>query len=202
MALLLLFHSLCDPVDCSPPGSSVHGISQTRVLEWVAISFSNAWKWKVKGKSLSLVRLLATPWTAAYQSRRKYKWNMNLCLHLKMTHSKIEFWSIFQMKERSMVSSPVFVIDIFPFDGVWALRRKSEENWVGKLRTPDEKSNFADFSLGTISPKLIPGFKCSEGWGAFSVSFQCHQVLETLFWVFKKVMKITLTFTCKISTRS
>ena len=105
------------------------------------------------------------------QSRHKHKWNMNLCLHLKMTHSKIEFWSVFQMKERSMVSSSMFIIDTLPFDGVWALRRTSEEDWVGKLRTPDEKSNFADFSLGTTSPKLIPGFKCSEGWGAFSVSF-------------------------------
>ena len=60
--------TLCDPMDCSPPGFSIHGILQTRILEWVAISFSNAWKWKVKVKSLSPVRLLATPWTAAYQA--------------------------------------------------------------------------------------------------------------------------------------
>ena len=53
--------TLCDPMDCSPPGSPVPGILQTRALEWVAISFSNAWKWKVKVKSLSCVRLLATP---------------------------------------------------------------------------------------------------------------------------------------------
>ena len=58
----------CDPIDSSPPGSSVPGILQARTLERVAISFSNAWKWKVKGKSLSRVRLLATPWTAAYQA--------------------------------------------------------------------------------------------------------------------------------------
>ena len=58
----------CDPIDGSPPGSPVPGILQARVLEWVAISFSNAWKWKVKGKSLSRVQLLATPWTAAYQA--------------------------------------------------------------------------------------------------------------------------------------
>ena len=51
-----------------PPGSPVPGILQARTLEWVAISFSNAWKWKVKAKSLSRVRLLATPWTAAYQT--------------------------------------------------------------------------------------------------------------------------------------
>ena len=60
--------TLCDPIDGSPPGSSVPGILQARTLEWVAISFSNAWKWKVKVKSLSCVRLLATPWTAAHQA--------------------------------------------------------------------------------------------------------------------------------------
>ena len=71
--------TLCDPRDGSPPGSPAPGILQARTLEWVAISFSNAWKWKVKGKSLSRVWLLATPWTAAHQappsmrfSRREY----------------------------------------------------------------------------------------------------------------------------------
>ena len=58
--------TLCDPIDGSPPGSSVHGILQARTLEWVAIAFSNASKWKVKVKSLSCVGLLATPWTAAH----------------------------------------------------------------------------------------------------------------------------------------
>ena len=60
--------TLCDPIDSSPPGSAVRGILQARTLEWVAISFSNAWKWKVKVKLLSRVQLLATPWTAAYQA--------------------------------------------------------------------------------------------------------------------------------------
>ena len=60
--------TLCDPIDGSPPGSPVPGILQARTLEWVAIAFSNAWKWKVKVKSLSHVRLLATPWTAAHQA--------------------------------------------------------------------------------------------------------------------------------------
>ena len=73
--------TLCDPVDGSPPGSPVPGILQARTLEWVAISFSNAWKWKVEAKSLSCVWLFATPWTVACQvppsmgfSRREY-WN-------------------------------------------------------------------------------------------------------------------------------
>ena len=73
--------TLCDPIDGSPPGSPIPGILQARTLEWVAISFSKAWKWKAKVKSLSRVLLLATPWTAAYQappsmefSRQEY-WN-------------------------------------------------------------------------------------------------------------------------------
>ena len=65
---LQLCPTLCDPIDCNPPGSAVPGILQARILEWVAISFSNAWKRKVKVKSLSRVQLLVTPWTAAYQA--------------------------------------------------------------------------------------------------------------------------------------
>ena len=60
------YPTLCDPMDCSLPGFSIHGILQARTLEWVAISFSKAWKWKVKVKTLTHVQLFATPWTAAY----------------------------------------------------------------------------------------------------------------------------------------
>ena len=73
--------TLCDPTDGSPPGSAVPGILQARTLEWVAISFSNAWKWKVKVKSLSRGRLLATPWTAAHQ------------VPPSMGFSRQEYWS-------------------------------------------------------------------------------------------------------------
>ena len=58
--------TLWDPIDSSPPGSPIPGILQARTLEWVAISFSNAWQWKVKVKLLSRVWLLGTPWIAAY----------------------------------------------------------------------------------------------------------------------------------------
>ena len=78
--------TLCAPIEGSPLGSPVPGILQARVLEWVAISFSNAWNWKVEVKSLSRVRLLATPWTAAHQappsmgfSRQEY-WSGCRCL--------------------------------------------------------------------------------------------------------------------------
>ena len=73
--------TLCDPTDGSPPGSPVPGILQARILEWVAISFSNAWKWKVKVKSLSCVQLFSTPWTAAYQAPPS------------MGFSRQEYWS-------------------------------------------------------------------------------------------------------------
>ena len=73
--------TLCDPIDGSPPGSPVLGILQARTLEWVASSFSNTWKWKVKVKSLSCVRLLATPWTAAHQAPPS------------MGFSRQEYWS-------------------------------------------------------------------------------------------------------------
>ena len=70
--LLLLSHfsrvRLCDPIDSSPPGSSIPGVLQARTLEWGAISFSKAWRWKVKVKLLSRVQLFSTPWTAAYQA--------------------------------------------------------------------------------------------------------------------------------------
>ena len=73
--------TLCDPTDCSPPGSPIPGILQARTLEWVPISFSNAWKWKVKVKSLSRVQLPATLWTAAYQAP------------LSVGFSRQEYWS-------------------------------------------------------------------------------------------------------------
>ena len=73
--------TLCDPIDGSPPGSPVPGILQARTLEWVAISFSNAWKWKMKVKSLSCVQLFVTPWTAAFQAPPS------------MGFSRQEYWS-------------------------------------------------------------------------------------------------------------
>ena len=73
--------TLCDPIEGSPPGSFLPGILQARILEWVAISFSSAWKWKVKVKSLSHVQLFATPRTIAYQAP------------LSMGFPRQEYWS-------------------------------------------------------------------------------------------------------------
>ena len=98
------YPTLCDPIDGSPPGSPIPGILQARTLEWVAISFSNAWKWKVKVKSLSCVRPSATPWTAAYQaspsigfSRQEYWSGVPLPSPLSSTQNftKISFPTIY-----------------------------------------------------------------------------------------------------------
>ena len=75
------YPTLCNPRDGSPPGSPIPGVLQARTLERVAISFSSAWKWKVKVKSLSHVRLLATPWTVTYQAP------------LSMGFPRQEYWS-------------------------------------------------------------------------------------------------------------
>ena len=73
--------TLCDPINGSPPGSAISGFLQARTLEWVAISFCNAWKWKVKVKLLSRVWLFMTPWTAAHQAPPS------------MGFSRQEYWS-------------------------------------------------------------------------------------------------------------
>ena len=73
--------TLCNPIDSSPPGSPVPGILQARILEWIAIAFSNAWKWELEVKSLSRVWLIATPWTAAHQAPPS------------MGFSRQEYWS-------------------------------------------------------------------------------------------------------------
>ena len=78
--LLQLCLTLCDPIDGSSPGSSVPGTLQARTLEWIALSFSKAWKWKVKVKLLSCVWLLVTPWTVAHQAP------------LSMGFSRQEYW--------------------------------------------------------------------------------------------------------------
>ena len=82
--------TLCDPIDSIPPGSPVPGILQARTLEWVAISFSNAWKWKVKVKSLSRVQPSATLWTAAFQ------------VPPSMGFSRQEYWSGVPLLDRHL----------------------------------------------------------------------------------------------------
>ena len=94
--------TLCDLIDGSPPGSPVPGILQTRTLELVAISFSKAWKWKVKVKWLSRVRRSVTPWTAAFQAPPS------------MGFSRQEYWSGVPLP------SPTY-IHIFESNEIWVL---------------------------------------------------------------------------------
>ena len=119
--------TLCNPIDGSPPGSSVPGILQARTLEWVAISFSNAWKWIVKVKSLSHARLLATPWTGAYQappsmrfSRQEY-WsgvplpspNWSIETSIKLNYQQLKLSMINKKNNRMRVSGTAKLIELF-----------------------------------------------------------------------------------------
>ena len=118
--------TLCDPIDGSPPGSPVSGILQARTLEWVAISFSNVWKWKVKVKLLSLVQTLATPWTAAQQappsmgfSRQEYWSGVPLPSPRKWSslNSFTSGWPIFPAPlVKEIVFSPFYILASFVKD--------------------------------------------------------------------------------------
>ena len=119
--------TLWDTIVGSPPGSSVPGILQARALEWVAISFSHAWKWKVKVKSLSRAQLLATPWTAAYQAPPSTGF------------SRQEYWSGLPLKNwcfwtvvLKTLESPLDCKEIQP------VHPKGDQSWVFTGRTDAE----------------------------------------------------------------
>ena len=113
--------TLCDHIDGSPPGSPVPGILQARTLEWVAISFSNSWKWKVKVKTFSRARLLATPWTAAYQAP------------LSMGFSRQEYWSRVPLPSPTLLFSVLWMCNIFSH--LWVLLDGDTSVW-NALLTP------------------------------------------------------------------
>ena len=104
--------TLCDPIDVSPPGSRVPGILQARTPEWVAISFSNAWKWKGKVKSLSPVRPSATPWTAAFQAPPS------------MRFSRQEYWSGVPLPSPYKRSNPTFSCSVMTSPTQGSILRK------------------------------------------------------------------------------
>ena len=109
--------TLCDPIDGSPPGSPIPGILQARTLEWVAVSFSNAWKGKVKVKSLSRAWLFETPWTVAHQAP------------LSMGFSRQEYWSGLPLTLNKKISG----WDIYLTPVKMAIIKKSTNNkcWRG-----------------------------------------------------------------------
>ena len=116
--LLQSCRTLCNPTDGSPPGSPVPGILQARTLEWVAISFSNAWKWKVKVKSLSRAQPSATPWTAAYQAPPS------------MRFARQQYWS------RVSLPSPStwHILSIYLLQKLNTFGRYSMTGWLGWFR--------------------------------------------------------------------
>ena len=93
---LQLCPTLCDPIDGRPGGSPVPMLLLARTPEWLAISFSNAWKWKVKVKSLSCVWLFAIPCTAAYQAPPS------------MGFSRQEYWSGLPLLYLSLLPGMLF----------------------------------------------------------------------------------------------
>ena len=108
--------TLCDPIDGSPPGSPIPGILQARTLEWVAMSFSSAWKWKVKVKLLSRVQLFVTPQTAAHQappsmgfSRQEY-WSG---VPLPSLQSYLRFLKFNMAKQKTWFLSTKPIISLF-----------------------------------------------------------------------------------------
>ena len=111
--------TLCDPIDDSPPGSPVPGIFQTRTLEWVAISFSNAGKWKVNVKWLSHVRLFATPWTSAHQAPPS------------MGFSRQEYWSVLPLPSPVYTSTLILIsASSFTWHGFCSNIKKSSYTFV------------------------------------------------------------------------
>ena len=143
--------TLCDPIDGSPPGSPVPGILQARPPEWVAISFSNAWKWKVEVKLLSSVWLLATPWTAAYQATPS------------MGFSRQEYWSELPL---SSLNDPVDVGNLIFASS--ALSKSSLNIWkftVHVLLKPGLE-NFEHYFTSVWDE-----CNCAVVWAFFAIAF-------------------------------
>ena len=122
--------TLCDPIDGSLPGSPIPGILQARTLEWIAISFSNAWKWKVKVKSLSRVQLLVTPWTAAYQAP------------LSMGFARQDYWSGLPLPSPLIVLSSNLK-EIITFPGKYI--QSMEARWEIRVYKPEAHGSLCCF---------------------------------------------------------
>ena len=141
--------TLCDPVGGSPSGSPIPGILQTRILEWAVISFSSAWKWKVKVKSLSHVRLFVTPWTAAYQAPPS------------LGFSRQEYWSGVPLLMEYKPGSGIKELELFYTSS------KCQDNALRKARmwpcwSPQLLCDF--YKLLSLSELVSPSIKSSRGY--------------------------------------
>ena len=162
--------TLCDPIDSSPPGSPIPGILQARILEWVAISFSNAWKWKAKVKSLSHVRLLATPWTAAYQAPPP------------MGFSRQEYWSGLPLPSLHVRYKLLLLNCDNPMSLLPPLPLSADEETKAlksKVESPQGSPRILEwvaypFSRGSFQPRNWTGVSCIAGG-----FFTCWAAKET-----------------------
>ena len=157
-ALLQSCPTLCDPIDGSPPGFPIPGILQARTLEWVTISFSNAWKWKVKGKSLSHVQLLVTPWTTGYQAPPP------------MGFSRQEYWSGVPLLSPSnsvkfFYKQNSFLWDSFTFPVATVLTRF----WWTYFPHPDPEKLFSSVQLPSLV-QLFPTPWTAEYQASLSIN--------------------------------
>ena len=150
--------TLCDPIDGSPPGSAVPGIVQARTLEWVAISFSNARKWKMKVKSFSRVRLFMTPWTAAYQapppmgfSKQEY-WS-------GLPYMYIRGWEINLIKTQGL-STLVKPLGVWWYKASWNILSKVEDTflYIWSLLQPKKKNQTKPKNNLSTMPGSLFGF--------------------------------------------
>jgi len=150
---LQLCLTLCDPIDGSPLGSPVPGILKTRTLHWAVISFSNAWKWKVKVKSLSRVWLLATPWTAAHQAPPS------------MGFSRQEYWSGVPLPSPDIVLGQSIVTILF--NVVFLRHAHSIVAW-GDLSPQHHlnRGNYWSFAGGFTFWRKGQRHRCWHGWAS------------------------------------
>ena len=214
MLLLLLLLSrfsrvqLCaTPIDGSPPGSPVPGILQGRTLEWVAISFSNAWKWKVKVKSLSCIRLFVTPWTAVYQAplsmgfSRQESWSGVPSPSPKRYFIVLKYWvsgavchtsqpilpvkQVFQLPWASVSSSVLYFIGLLWLKYITCLHTYIRLSWwlSGKESTCQSRRHEFDPWVGKIPWRRrwqpIPVFLPGESHGQRSLAGDRLKEMDT-----------------------
>ena len=157
--------TLCDIIDGCPPGSPVPGILQARTVEWVAISFSNAWRWKEKVKSLSRVWLLATPWTAAHQAP------------LSMGSSRQEYWSGVPLPSLSFgIMSSIFSQSISHFHLLILVKRQNNRTRKTYYRSQYAYEDSPPLPIGYNSLQLFRIINLCVVFSSQKSSAKCWQV--------------------------
>ena len=148
--------TLCDPIDGSPPGSPIPGILQARTLEWAAISFSSAWKWKVKVKTLSHVQLFVTPWTAAHQASLSITNSRSL---LKLMSVELVMPSSYLILRRPLLLPPSIVpsIRVFSNESVLHIRWPKYCSFSFSISPSNEYSGLISFRIDWLDLLAVHG---------------------------------------------